>query len=124
VGAIILGKIHLRWCDKCNLPVLEQNVCGICAGRTREVKITPPGDARPAFDSDIERIQSLIDSQFGRGAGSLVIPEGRIVLLNKAPDIDRMDEVILDGEVVGAVRFSLLSGDKFLLRPPSATMLA
>ncbi len=106
------------------MPVLEQNVCGICAGRTREVKITPPGDARPAFDSDIDRIIALIDSQFGPGTGSLVIPHGRIVLLNKAPDIDRMDEVILDGEVVGAVRFSLIGGDKFLLRPPSATVLA
>lgn len=124
MGAIILGKIHLRWCDKCNLPVLEQNVCGICTERTREVKITPPGDARPAFDLDIERIRALIDSQFGRGAGGLVIPDGRIVLLNKAPDIDRMDEVILDGEVVGAVRFSLTGGDKFLLRPPSARVLA
>ena len=124
MGAIILGKIHLRWCDKCNLPVLEQSECGTCAGRTREVRITPPGDARPAFESDIRRIRSLIDTQFGDGTGKLVITDGRIVLLNKAPDIDRMDEVIVDGEVVGAVRFSLAGGDKFLLRPPSATAIA
>jgi phosphoadenosine phosphosulfate reductase len=35
-----------------------------------------------------------------------------------------MDEVILNGEVVGALRFSLLGGDKFLLRPSSAAMIA
>jgi phosphoadenosine phosphosulfate reductase len=124
VGAIILGKIHLRWCDSCNLPVLEQASCGICGGKTRQVELTPPGDARPAFESDITRIRKLIDDQFGKGAGRAVIPEGRIVLLNKAPDIDRMDEIILDGEVVGAVRFTLLNEERFLPRPISAERIA
>jgi len=124
VGEIRLGKIHLRWCDKCNIPILEQASCGICGGKTREVKLTPPGDARPAFDSDIRRVRRLIDAQFGEGTGRTVIPDGRIVLLNKAPDIDRMDEVIADGEVVGAVRFSLTGGEKFLLRPVSANTIA
>lgn len=124
MGAIILGKIHLRWCDSCNLPVLEQASCGICGGKTRPVDLTPPGDARPAFESDIARVRKLVDDQFGRGSGLAVIPDGRIVLLNKAPDIDRMDEIILDGEVVGAIRFALLSGEKFLPRPLSAERIA
>ena len=124
MGEIRLGKIHLRWCDSCNVPVLEQSSCGKCGGKTRSVQLTPPGDARPAFDSDIKRIRSLVDEQFGSGTGELVLPEGRLVLLNKAPDIDRMDEVIVDGEVTGAVRFSLMAGDKFLLRPKSALAIA
>lgn len=106
------------------MPVLEQSTCVKCGGQTRSVKLTPPGDARPAFDSDVERIRSLIDDQFGPGTGDLVLPKGRLVLLNKAPDIDRMDEVIVDGEVTGAVRFSLMTGDKFLLRPKSALAIA
>jgi phosphoadenosine phosphosulfate reductase len=124
VGAIILGKMHLRWCDRCNLPILEQATCGICKSRTREVKLTPPGDARPAFEPDMKRLRSIIDSQYGAGTGAIVIPEDHVVLLNKAPDIDRMDEVILNGEVVGTLRFSLMGGDKFLLRPSSAARIA
>jgi len=124
VGAIILGKLHLRWCDSCNVPVLEQRSCGTCGLETRPVRLTPPGDARPAFEKDIDRLRSLIDSQFGPGTGSAILPDGRIVLLNKAPDIDRTDEVIVDGEVAGAVRFSISSGERFLLRPRSASLIA
>jgi len=124
VGEIRLGKIHLRWCDSCNVPIIEQSSCCICRSRTREVKITPPGDARPAFAKDLERIRSLVDRQFGEGTGLRLVPPGRIVLLNKAPDIDRMDEVIVNGEVVGAVRFSLARGERFLLRPEGAAAIA
>ncbi len=124
MGEVRHGKIHLRWCDQCNVPVLEQGSCGLCGGRTREVKITPPGDARPAFAHDITVIRRLIDQQFGEGTGLAVLPEGHIVILNKAPDIDRMDEVIVGGEVVGAMRFSLVDGERFLPRPASARILA
>jgi len=124
VGEIRLGKMHLRWCDGCNVPILEQSSCRTCGGRTREVKITPPGDARPAFESDIDRIKALIDGQFGQGTGELVVPSGQVILLNKAPDIDRMDEVVVEGEVSGSVRFGLASGEKFLLRPKSAFAIA
>jgi len=124
VGAVHLGKIHLRWCDSCGVPVLEQESCSVCSGKTRPVRITPPGDARPAFESDLVRIRALIDKQFGEGTGKLAIPEGVIVLLNKAPDIDRMDEVIVGGEVIGASRFSVSGGDKFLFRPSGAATIA
>ncbi len=124
MGAIILGKMHLRWCDQCNVPVLEQKSCSLCGSETREVKLTPPGDARPAFEADKQRLRGIIDSQYGPGTGVTVVPEGRIVLLNKAPDLDRMDEVIVDGEVVGTLRFGLATGEKFLLRPSSAARVA
>jgi len=116
--------MHLRWCDTCNTPILEQSACSTCGTNTREVNVTPPGDIRPAFESDIDRIRVLIDRQFGPGTGRLILPDGHIVLLNKAPDIDRMDEVIVDGYVSGAVRFSLVSAEKFLLRPRGAQAIA
>jgi len=106
------------------VPVLEDSTCGLCDGPTVEVKLTPPGDARPAFESDITKLRELLDAQFGPGSGAAVIPEGCIVLLNKAPDIDRMDEVIVGGEVIGAVRYELAHGERFLLRPQSAASLA
>lgn len=104
--------------------MLEQASCSRCGSSTREVKLTPPGDARPAFKYDIERAKALIDNQFGPGCGERLLPDGKIVLLNKAPDIDRMDEVIVDGQVIGAMRFHLAKGDKFLLRPYTAVVLA
>ncbi|HEX9908947.1 MAG TPA: phosphoadenosine phosphosulfate reductase family protein [Thermoplasmata archaeon] len=124
MGETRLGKLHLRWCVKCDVPVLEERICGLCAGETKEVRLTPPGDARPAFPADIRRIREVINRQFGDGMGSIVLPEGRAVVLNKAPDIDRMDEVILDGEVVGGVRFTLASGERFLPRPIAAASIS
>ncbi|OGS43740.1 MAG: hypothetical protein A3K76_04855 [Euryarchaeota archaeon RBG_13_57_23] len=124
MGAVHLGKIHLRWCDNCSVPVLEQEYCSICSGGTGQVKITPPGDARPAFESDLVRMRKLIDNQFGEGTGKLAIPEEVIVLLNKAPDIDRMDEVIIGGVVIGASRFSIATGERFLIRPSGAAAIA
>ena len=121
--AVRLGKIHLRWCDGCNVPVLELASCSVCGEGTRQVSVTPPGDVRPAFPSDIASIRELVDAQFGDGCGRGALPDGRIVLLNKAPDLDRMDEVIMDGEVVGAVRFDLKLGEKFLPRPSSAVRM-
>ncbi len=124
MGEVRLGKIHLRWCDRCDVPILEQKSCGTCGSETREVKVTPPGDARPAFEGDLVRVRRLVDEQFGPGTGELAIPPGRLVLLNKAPDIDRTDEVVRGGYVVGAVRFSLASGEKMLLRPETAARIA
>ncbi|UCE91780.1 MAG: phosphoadenosine phosphosulfate reductase family protein [Methanobacteriota archaeon] len=121
--AVRLGKIHLRWCDKCAVPVLEQRACDACGEPTREVSLTPPGDARPAFAYDIERARALIDSQFGEGCGAAAIPDGRLALLNKAPDLDRMDEVIIGGHVVGAMRYDISGGEKFMPRPRTATRI-
>ncbi|MGB2826050.1 MAG: 3'-phosphoadenosine 5'-phosphosulfate sulfotransferase, partial [Thermoplasmata archaeon] len=123
MAAVRLGKMHLRWCDSCNVPVLEQSACSKCGTSTREVKITPPGDARPAFDHDIRTIRALIDMQFGPGCGEAAVPTGRLVLLNKAPDLDRMDEVVLDGMVIGAVRFDIARGEKFLPRGVTASRM-
>jgi len=81
------------------VPVLAP-LCS-CGSATREVCITPPGDARPAFPYDIRFINNIFEETFG---GNL-IPDGTLVLLNKAPDPDRMEEIIIGGAVVGAIRY-------------------
>ncbi len=110
MAAVRLGKNHLRWCDSCNLPLLERKDCPLCGESTREVEVTPPADVRPAFDRDLELIRLTADEQFGEGCGEALLPSGRVVLLNKVPALDRMDEVIVDGEVVGALRYDLGRG--------------
>ncbi|MDQ1275008.1 MAG: phosphoadenosine phosphosulfate reductase [Euryarchaeota archaeon] len=104
-----LGKMLLHWCDACNVPVLGKQ-CG-CGKRTKKVEVTPPGDIRPAFDYDIRRINSVSEKQFN----APLIPEGHLVVLNKAPYEDRMDEIIVDGEVIASIRFEIESCEWVLL---------
>ncbi|MCL2143299.1 MAG: phosphoadenosine phosphosulfate reductase family protein [Methanomassiliicoccaceae archaeon] len=120
MAAVRLGKNHLRWCSVCNLPVLEDTVCSVCGNGTEEVDVTPPGDVRPAFPHDIELIKKLTDEQFGYGSGDALLPDGQIVLLNKAPSLDRMDEIIINGRTVASIRYDIGSGWKLLNRMQSA----
>ena len=99
-----LGVIPLHWCDACHVPVLGKR-CG-CTATARHVGITPPGDVRPAFPSDIRLINQIFVEEFG----SPLIPECHLVLLNKVPDDDRMEEIIIGGAVVAAIRY--LPADK------------
>ncbi len=114
-----LGELLLYWCHSCNLPVLGKTCA--CQASTTKIDITPPGDIRPAFRYDIDLINNTTEKQFGKR----LIPEGRIVVLNKAPYEDRMDEIVFDGEVMGSIRFELekmdwifiprLSGAQYLI---------
>ncbi|QSZ66038.1 phosphoadenosine phosphosulfate reductase [Methanofollis aquaemaris] len=94
-----LGKIALHWCDHCHAPVLgEQCACG---AEARSVAITPPGDARPAMAADVELVNAVFQEHFGVP----LIPEGHLAVLNKVPEIDRMEEVVLGGTIVAAIRY-------------------
>jgi len=104
-----LGKMLLHWCEACNVPVLGKK-CG-CGKSTKKVEVTPPGDIRPAFNYDIKRINSVSEKQFN----APLIPEGHLVVLNKAPYEDRMDEIIVDGEVLASLRFEIESCEWVLL---------
>jgi len=98
-----LGKIHLRWCKHCNLPVLDEK-CNICKGDTEQVKITPPGDVRPAFPKDIEMINNILREQFDIKED---IFKNKIVLLNKSPGVDFTREIILDGTVFAIWKYDV-----------------
>ncbi|MEM2943608.1 MAG: phosphoadenosine phosphosulfate reductase family protein [Methanomassiliicoccales archaeon] len=124
MGVVHLGKICLRWCYQCNVPVLENEKCGICGGQTSPMRITPPGDIRPAFMADIAKISDIVDNQFGTGCSQHLIPSNSLILLNKIPAIDRMDEIIVNGEIVGSLRYDIGVGWKFILRMSGARVLA
>jgi phosphoadenosine phosphosulfate reductase len=66
------------------------------------VDCTPPGDIRPAFKFDIDLINSAIEDGFGHRD---LIPADKVVVLNKAPYEDRLDEIFVDGRMFGAIRF-------------------
>ncbi|MBA2858093.1 phosphoadenosine phosphosulfate reductase [Methanococcus maripaludis] len=98
----ILGKIHLKWCKNCNLPVLDTK-CAICDSETVEVKVTPPGDARPAFKGDLDLINKTINLQFGIEEKLF---KNKLVLVNKAPGIEYFQEIIVDGIIFGILNFN------------------
>ena len=89
-----------------------------------EVKITPPGDVRPAFSADIDVLRETVDSQFGKGKGLLLFPDDKVIVLNRVPHIDRMDEAIVDGEVLGSLRYDPGRGYTFVLRMEAGRRLA
>lgn len=97
---IYLGRLKLRWCHDCNVPVLGDR-CARCQGETETVQLTPPGDIRPAFKHDLALLREVIERQFG----AAVVPE--VSILNDAPGIDRMDELIFDGRVAGTLRYDV-----------------
>jgi phosphoadenosine phosphosulfate reductase len=94
-----LGKILLCWCDACHTPVLADR-CS-CGAETRPVPVTPPGDARPAFPADIALINRVYEDHFG----APLIPDDHIALLNKVPDKDRMEEIVVGGGIAGIIRY-------------------
>ena len=94
-----LGKILLRWCDHCHVPVLAERCA--CGADTRSVPVTPPGDARPAFPADVALINQIYTDHFG----APLIPDGHLALLNKVPDHDRMEEIIVGGGIAGIIRY-------------------
>ena len=117
--------MKLRWCHRCNLPILDEDRCGACGAQTAMVKLTPPGDIRPAKKVEVQRIRDVADAQFGPGAGEALLPdEGMAVVLNKAPAEDRMAEVLLDGVVVATMRYAPLGGWRLLPRLTGADRIA
>ncbi len=94
-----LAPVLFYWCDKCHAPVMGK-LCS-CGEKTRSVSVTPPGDVRPAFQRDRDLVNRLFEEQFGVP----LISDGYLALLNKVPDEDRMEEIIIGGAVVCAVRY-------------------
>ncbi|MHA1214297.1 MAG: phosphoadenosine phosphosulfate reductase domain-containing protein [Candidatus Hodarchaeales archaeon] len=104
-----LGKIRFYWCNSCRLPLIASH-CSMCGKTGRRVQISPPGDVRPAMSGDVERMISVIEKQFGSLAADRFqnLVSQQIIFLNKVPYIDRMDEIIVQGEVIGIFRYNII----------------
>ncbi|TFF92503.1 phosphoadenosine phosphosulfate reductase [Candidatus Thorarchaeota archaeon] len=111
-----LARIRLFWCDTCNVPLVEENPCSICGATPRRVQITPPGDPYPAMEGHIRSIRTTLDRQYGEGVGEKVVPSNKTVVMNKAGALDAMYEIIVDGHIIGRLRFDIAKMDyTFLL---------
>ncbi|MCF2135748.1 MAG: phosphoadenosine phosphosulfate reductase family protein [Candidatus Thorarchaeota archaeon] len=102
-----LTKIRLYWCDHCNAPRFENTPCSVCGELPRRVSISPPGDPFPAMEGHLRRVIDTVDDQFGEGVGSSVFPSDKPIVLNKVSSLDAMYEVIVDGYILGRLRFEI-----------------
>jgi phosphoadenosine phosphosulfate reductase len=103
---------------QCNLPLLTKR-CAICGDPGESVAITPPGDVRPAFARDVEIINRAAEKQFG----TRLLSEDSLVVLNRAPGEDVLDEIIADGAVLGALRYDFEKGYVLMPSPAGAQRL-
>ncbi len=90
----------LYWSPDHNVPVLNPSIHDTFYIR---IRLTEPGDVRPAFPQDILTIREAILNEFNdRRLVDLLLPPGSIVLLNKIPGYpDEADEIIVNGELIG-----------------------
>ncbi len=105
----------LHWCVECNVPIMDAGICSVCGTRGAELRLYPPADVRPAFQHDISFIRNVVQSQYGERTVD-IIPFDRVVLLSKAPSVDHLDDIIVDGRSIGSIGFDLF-GMKWVFRP-------
>ncbi|TFG33071.1 hypothetical protein EU527_08865 [Candidatus Thorarchaeota archaeon] len=111
-----LGKIRFYWCDTCNVPRIAHTECAVCGSKSRTVELSPPGDPFPAMDGHLERAIQTIDKQFGEGVGLSLLPSSKTIIMNKVASLDAMYEIVVDGHIVGRLRFDIPKrGYTFLL---------
>jgi len=68
------------------------------------------------MDGHLKRAIDTIDSQFGNGVGLALLPSSKTIVMNKVSSLDAMYEIIVDGYVVGRLRFDIEKrGYTFLL---------
>jgi len=114
------AKVTFHWCDTCGTLILGSK-CDVCSSTGRELRVSAPGDLRPCLGKGVGVVRSLFLKHFG----SADFIKGRQIFLNKVPGEDRADEVIVDGRIVGLIRFGMLENEFILeLRMEGALLLA
>lgn len=97
----------LKWCDNCGIPLVGYRRCPLCNFETRSIRVTPPGDVRPAFDRDVEVVKQAIEFSVGVKAVTRFVSFSSLMLLNKVQAIDVADEVIVCGYSIGIREFDI-----------------
>ena len=68
------------------------------------------------MEGHLSRAIETIDEQFGEGIGGSLLPPTKTIVMNKVASLDAMYEIIVDGVIVGRLRFDIPKrGYSFLL---------
>ena len=106
-------SVNLYWCSDINVPILD---FPIKEGNCKRLILPPPGDARIALPTDIERINKAIKESLGLTSNRGTIWDQKIVLLVKEPYIDERRRIIVGGENIGSIYYNPYLG-KHIYRP-------
>lgn len=95
--------VKIYWDPWRNIPIIRPTQEEI--DLLYHLRLSAPGDARPAFPGDIEKLKKAIVYEFGSDELYRRLIEGRLVLLNKVPHWDLMYEVVVSGNVLGQLYY-------------------
>jgi len=96
-------KVKLYWDPWRNTPIIKPRQEEI--DLLYQLKLSEPGDLRPAFRGDYEKLKNAIIYEFGSVELYQRFFEGKFTLLNKVPHWDIMYEVVSSGNVVGQLYY-------------------
>lgn len=96
-------RVKIFWDPWRNIPVIKPRQEEI--DLLYQLKLSEPGDARPAFRGDIERLKTAIEYELGEGSFYRSVLEDKFILLNKVPHWDIMYEVVASGNVIGQLYY-------------------
>lgn len=109
-------KANIKWCSNCNIPLISPK-CSICGEIGGKLHASPPLDVRPAFKGDLDKIRKSIINEFkDKKILKTLVPQNKLILLNKIVYIDQADEVIVDGWTVGHVFYDPIK-EKWRFKP-------
>lgn len=108
---------RLRWCPVCGAPVLGRERCPRCGSKTVEVKMAPPGDARPAWPKERRELYEAAKRELGKEAAKRLLGSpSSFALFNPVQGVDAAYEVLVDGHTVGLFFYEPLE-DRWRFRP-------
>ncbi len=114
------GKEAFGWCDRCGVLILGEE-CSSCHYPPREFELSLPADVRPCMGTGIDLVKGLFERHFGTSE----FLDGKLIFLNRIAGEDRTDEIVVEGLVLGIMRFDILSKDYRLdLKLDGARVLA
>jgi phosphoadenosine phosphosulfate reductase len=62
------------------------------------------------MEGHLESARRTIDEQFGVGVGEALLPASKTIVINKVPSLDAMYEIVVDGHIVGRLRYDIPKG--------------
>ncbi len=100
-GPVIYGRFDINWCENCNVPIFKDQ-CGKCGDSAEKIELTPPGDVGPSFREDL--VRDVVEENFGIDGGKF-FPKNQVKLMNPVPGVDDAYELVVDGMILGQIRF-------------------
>ncbi|UXD22914.1 hypothetical protein IPA_09565 [Ignicoccus pacificus DSM 13166] len=114
-------RTDIVWDIEKNVPTFK-STCWDC--NVVELPMTDPGDARLAFESDLDILREALNNEFGAPEYWKDVVGSGVVLVNKGAGLDDFRELFARGTIIGKLYWDLFEGKwRFRLSYASAKVL-